>query len=403
MQSTVDLQTPASIDVSGQRTPARITSIDIFRGLTMMVMIFVNELDGTKGLPWWTFHAPAKVDAMTYVDMVFPAFLFIVGMSFPLSVKARLRKNSSTAALWLHVIRRTISLVVLGVILANAEKGSRALMGISPNLWGFTALIGAMLFWNVYRGQARIPRAIGLVLIVAMFAIFRRTTPSGQVAWIDISYWEILGLIGWTYLAMAILYIPTRKWRWAPITWFVLLLLLNCFTVAKWIAWPDRLPFYFWPFNSGAFVLISMAGVITSQIFLTGEEGYGRKALPALIFGIALAIAGWLLIPLGISKIRATPTWCLLSAASSVLIFAALYWICDVKRWTRWASFVRPAGANTLTTYLLPDLYYFAFAAMAFTSALAYGLPGVLKTVVFTGLMLALSALVTRIGIRLQL
>ena len=74
---------------SGTIAAPRVVSIDIFRGLTMAVMIFVNELSGVRGLPWWTYHALADVDVMTYVDMVFPFFLFSVGMSLPLSVSQR--------------------------------------------------------------------------------------------------------------------------------------------------------------------------------------------------------------------------------------------------------------------------------------------------------------------------
>ena len=61
----------------------RIFSIDAFRGVTILVMIFVNELAGVGGLPAWTKHAEADANTMTYVDVVFPAFLFIVGMSVP--------------------------------------------------------------------------------------------------------------------------------------------------------------------------------------------------------------------------------------------------------------------------------------------------------------------------------
>ena len=111
-------------------------SIDIFRGLTIAVMIFVNELAEVRGLPWWTYHAHANQDVMTYVDMVFPFFLFIVGMSMPLSVEQRLKRNPSMAKLWLHVIVRSLSLLVLGLILANAEKADGARMGMSGNVWG---------------------------------------------------------------------------------------------------------------------------------------------------------------------------------------------------------------------------------------------------------------------------
>ena len=68
----------------------RILSIDAFRGITILVMIFVNELAGMRDIPQWMKHMPADADAMTFVDMVFPAFLFIVGMSIPFAINSRL-------------------------------------------------------------------------------------------------------------------------------------------------------------------------------------------------------------------------------------------------------------------------------------------------------------------------
>src|SRR5665213_1621546 len=92
-----------SVDGAGEVVVTRIQSIDIFRGITLAVMIFVNDLDGTKNLPWWTFHAKANWDVMTYVDMVFPVFLFLVGMSLPIAIETRLRRNPSLLSLWGHV------------------------------------------------------------------------------------------------------------------------------------------------------------------------------------------------------------------------------------------------------------------------------------------------------------
>src|SRR4051794_30544504 len=131
-------------------TASRVLSIDIFRGLTIAVMIFVNELAEVRGLPWWTYHAHGNQDAMTYVDMVFPFFLFIVGMSMPLSIEQRLKRNPSIMRLWLHVIVRSLTLLVLGLILANAEKADAARMGMKGTVWALAALIGAGLYLNVY-------------------------------------------------------------------------------------------------------------------------------------------------------------------------------------------------------------------------------------------------------------
>jgi heparan-alpha-glucosaminide N-acetyltransferase len=398
------------VAAAGRAVSPRLASIDIFRGLTMVVMIFVNDLSGVKGLPWWNYHMPENANGMTYVDMVFPAFLFILGMSIPLAVEQRLQKGASIGQLWWHVVLRTFSLLVLGLILANAWKGDRRLMRLDDDAWTLIALLGAVLFWSVYGRSERysllfrVLKFSGLALMIAMFAIFRRTTDDGHVAWIDTSYWEILGLIGWSYLAVSILYIPTRKRRWAPLAWFVALLLLNVLTAAKWITFPDRLPFYLWPFESGALASIAMAGVVTSTIFLreTRWRTFREKAIPALLFAGSVLAAGWILMPLGISKIRATPSWCLYSVGSSVLLFTALFWVCDVKKHTGWAAFVRPAGANTLLTYLLPDLYYSAFGGLL-GSRFETGWSGVARSVVFSGVILAAAAVLTRWKVRMQL
>jgi predicted acyltransferase len=116
----------------------------------MAVMIFVNALAEVRGLPWWTSHAHAWEDRMTYVDMVFPFFLFAAGMSMPLAVTQRLKRNPSTVALCLHILSRVLGLLVLGFILANAEKADPAKMMIRGGPWALLGLLCMMLFLNVY-------------------------------------------------------------------------------------------------------------------------------------------------------------------------------------------------------------------------------------------------------------
>src|SRR5690606_16354058 len=57
-------------------------------------------------------------------------------------------------------------------------------------------------------------------------------------------------------------------------------------------------------------------------------------------------------------KIYATPTWGLYSASICCLVFAALYWVMDVKKRTRWANFLTPAGENPLLVYILPGIAF---------------------------------------------
>jgi heparan-alpha-glucosaminide N-acetyltransferase len=407
-----------SPDYSARVTPSgiapRVVSIDIFRGLTIAVMIFVNALPEDAGLPWWTYHAHANEDLMTYVDVVFPIFLFIVGMSLPLSVSQRSKRDSSAPALWLHVFLRALSLVVLGLILANAEKADPARMGMSGSIWALLGLAGAALYLNIYPKSVRFPayslilRVAGLAGAAMLLAIFRRTAHNGQAAWIDFSYPEILGLIGLSYFAAAILYIPTRRWKWAAAVWFALLVALCALSTARTIAFPGHLPLYFWPFGNGAMACIIMAGVVTSQIFLDTD----RRPLPAramtlaVVFGLLMLAAGWAFTPLGISKIRATPTWCLYSIGASVLIFTLFYWVCDVNQRRGWAFLLRPAGSNTLLTYLLPDFWYFLLASLGITyldTHFSHGWPAVVKTLFFTLFILVIAKALTKLKVRLQL
>jgi len=404
---------PTASQATGAST-SRVVSIDIFRGLTMAVMIFVNAVAEVRGLPWWTNHAHAWEDRMTYVDMVFPFFLFAAGMSMPLAVTQRLKGNRSTFALCLHIVSRVLGLLVLGFILANAEKADPAKMALSGGSWALLGLLSMMLFLNVYPRWERFPayaivlRFIGLAGAVVLLAVFRRTTHSGQTAWLDPSYPEILGLIGYTYLAVAFLYLLTRRWRWAPALWFVLLVGLCASSTARLVAFPVRLPLYFWPFGNGALACIMMAGVVTCILFLGTDQRPSPRFSIGMAAGFALLtlLAGAALTPLGISKIRATPTWSLYSVGAAILLFIALYWLCDLKRWTAWTFPLRSAGSNTLLTYLLPDLWYFLLVSFGITyldSHWNMGAQGVIKSLVFTAIILALSALLTRSKVRLQL
>src|SRR3954464_1813518 len=99
----------------------RITSIDILRALTMVLMIFVNDLWSLKNIPGWLEHVERGVDGIGLADVVFPAFLFIVGLSLPYAIDNRRKKGDTNGQLVMHVLTRTIALLVMGVYLVNGE------------------------------------------------------------------------------------------------------------------------------------------------------------------------------------------------------------------------------------------------------------------------------------------
>lgn len=377
----------------------------------MLVMVFVNDLADVHGLPWWTYHMLPGVNGMTYVDVVFPSFLFILGMAIPLAVRKRLKAGDTMPRLWGHILLRTFSLVVLGLVLANVGKVDSKLTGIHSGPWGTLALVGAILLWNVYPaagGRQLLYRTLkyaGLILLVAMFVIFRRTAADGHVAWLDFGYWEILGLIARAYLAACLLYIPLRRKPWAPMAIFVGLTALNVASRLGWVGFLRHIPYAIWPFDAGELPSIAIAGVVASTIFLDSSlaQSFKAKALWALGYAAILLGAGWLLLPFGVSKNAATPSWCLFCSGISVLLFLALYWLADVRRITGWAAILKPAGSNTLLTYLLPDLFYFAVGASVTPFLWNSGWPGVARSVIFTFAILGVSGLLTKLRLRMQL
>src|ERR1051325_8656502 len=101
----------------------RIISIDALRGFVMFMMIFVNDLAGAgRIVPDWMVHFSDRhhgVSGMTFVDLVFPAFLFIVGMSVPLALGGRTAKGQPLWTTLTHVATRTLSLLFVGILMVH--------------------------------------------------------------------------------------------------------------------------------------------------------------------------------------------------------------------------------------------------------------------------------------------
>jgi heparan-alpha-glucosaminide N-acetyltransferase len=387
----------------------RIASIDIFRGLTVLVMVFVDNLDFVKGLPWWTYHMPRETNGMTYVDMVFPAFLFVMGMSIPIAVERRIAENDSRGKIWLHIAARSLSLVALGLFIANGPQVDRQQTRISAVWWDFLGFAGIALFWGVFRSSSadgrlsRVARYGGLFLLAILAIVFRRTTQDGHVAWLDFSDWEILGLLGWAYLLVGSLYLLFKKNVVALAASLALLCALNVLSTAGWFAWLKRFPPYVQPFEAGL-SSITMAGLLAALILLKGTlaGSIRTKALLALSYAALLAGTAWLLTPFGISKLRDTPAWCLYCAAANTLLLLLLYWIADVQRWTKWAGLIEPVGANALLAYMLAYMAYFIPALFRLTADGTEGWYGVVRSLRFTALVLAVTVVITRFKFRLQ-
>src|SRR5258708_22923999 len=119
---------PVDTAKSAAPTP-RITSIDALRGFVMFTMIFVNDVAGApkRLVPDWMVHFSDRHrggSGMTFVDLVFPGFLFIVGMSIPFALGSRLDKGEPAWKTFLHILVRTISLPALRILMVHETPSS---------------------------------------------------------------------------------------------------------------------------------------------------------------------------------------------------------------------------------------------------------------------------------------
>ncbi|MCK5280498.1 MAG: DUF5009 domain-containing protein, partial [Cyclobacteriaceae bacterium] len=160
------------------KSGGRILSVDIFRGITILVMVFVNDVASVKGLPWWTYHIGSGEQGITYVDVVFPAFLFIVGMAIPLAIKKRKSKGDTLLKLLLHTVIRSLSLVAIGLLIMNGRQVDPSATGISYAAWNVLMFIGVILLWNLYpkaEGKKKLLFTVlkwtGLALLIVLLVI----------------------------------------------------------------------------------------------------------------------------------------------------------------------------------------------------------------------------------------
>ncbi|HEY9049658.1 MAG TPA: DUF5009 domain-containing protein [Ohtaekwangia sp.] len=388
-------------------TTQRILSIDAFRGITILVMIFVNELAGVQGIPAWMKHMPANADAMTFVDVVFPAFLFIVGMSIPFAINNRVAKGDNLGQVQLHILFRTIGLLVLGVFMVNAEGGyNEQAMALPIALWSLLFYAGVIIIWNVYSSQSKttvyILRGTGVALLLILAWLYRGGEDGSQT--LTPQWWGILGLIGWAYLATCIIYQIVRGNLFG-----ILIMIAVCIGIygagkspsgeASWIAGLG---------GHATHTAIALCGMAVSLMFFDQKLKLDqtKRFLVVIVFAAIVFAVGFLLRPYyTISKIYATPTWALYSAGICTIIFTILYVIVDLQKINGWTSFFKPAASNPLLTYIIPFIVY-AFMQLVhihWPSVFYQGAAGILWSAVYAVLVMTAVTGLNKMKIRLQL
>lgn len=345
---------------------SRIASLDAFRGFVILAMTFVNYLGGVSGVPAWLQHVDGGVDGYTFVDLVFPGFLFMVGMSIPLSLERRLASKAAGWPILGRIIVRAAMLILLGLILGNEDMYDAVATGVPKDVWYLCVPLSVLALWATWPFSRKVTiflKVLGGAAVLWLLLVFRGLDAEKHVVWLQHAnsdcQFGILGMIGWGYLICSLVYLFQRGNRPA-------LMGSLGFMIAIYMGWRHgrlemlaRLSEYVnvgQLFGSTAAVV--MAGVIVGTLFAGTKKLNPHYRLRFMVgFGVLLVAAGYLVRPLhGISKIQMTDAYALVSAGVACLSFAGFYIAMDMAKIRGGFGFLIPVGQNALMAYLLPDI-----------------------------------------------
>lgn len=342
----------------------RLSSIDILRAITMVLMIWVNDFWTLSDISKWLEHANATEDYLGFSDIIFPIFLFIVGLSIPFAIKNRLDKGDSKFSIAKHIIIRSVSLLLIGFYMVNYETAHNESIFIGTNFWELLMALAVVLIWTNWKispiNKKWYPylQILGFGILLFLAIIYKGGEDGST--WMTPQWWGILGLIGWAYIINALVYLYSKG---STIIMTLLWLLFNLLAILDHSNLSidfGILSTYFSPILTGTIPAFTTAGIVATLLFTKMYKlNVKWSYLSIITLGILNLIFGlttrsiW-----GISKIQGTPSWLGICTGIGFLLFAVLYYIADAKKITNWAKIIAPAGTATLTCYMIPYFIY---------------------------------------------
>jgi len=267
----------------------RIITIDILRGITIFAMILCANIGYNSDLPAWMFHAQTPpptyafnpdVPGITWVDLVFPFFLFTMGAAFPLAMRKRLENGTGRWAVTGSLFRRWLTLTIFAIVLGNAYKiGSSTRPEIVKGL--FSIGLWAVMFMSLVRlkdeRKCRLINNTGLFLLVVMSVL------SVDYLGITLSRWSsdiIIMILANIAIFGGLIWMFTKdnlRLRWLILLFIIALKALSSYTPQA-LAWVPSLAgigwFFSWSFLQ--YLVIAIAGSIAGDMLLNHSRS-GEK------------------------------------------------------------------------------------------------------------------------------
>jgi predicted acyltransferase len=309
----------------------RLLSLDVFRGATIAGMVLVNT-PGNGSVSFAQLRHAAW-NGWTFTDMIFPFFLFAVGVAMTFSFARRVDEGADRLKLMGHVVRRAAVIFALGLIVNGFPFGLIPGTGFSLSTWRIPGVL---------------QRIAVCYLIVSTIFLFSRLR--AQVLW-------TAGLLAAYWLAVMLIPVPGYGAGFLEpqgnLLWYVDSTLLTGHTWV-WAPAPGFDP-------EG---IISTIPAISTMLFgvlaghwLRSQRPGVQKAGGLIVAGVPLLVLGLLLDTwLPINKNMWTSSYVLLMAGWASGVLGILYWAIDVRDLRRWATPFVILGMNAIAVYVASEL-----------------------------------------------
>lgn len=331
-------------DAASSASPAgRLLSLDVFRGLTIAGMVLVNNAGS-----WNAVYPPlahAKWDGWTPTDLIFPFFVFIVGVAIPLAFEKRKQQGGNQRDLYLKIFRRTALIFGLGL------------------------LLNAFPYTLEKLQHLRIPGVLQRIALCYFFAslIFLKSKVRTQVivaAALLVVYWLAMKLIAAPGYAIGDLTMEGSLASWVDRT------LLPGHTY-KPLYDPEGL------FSTIPAVSTALFGVLAGQWLMQRREGF-EKVAGLFVVGAMCVVTGyawdW---TFPINKALWTSSYVMFTGGLALQLLALCYWTIDLKEHKRWAQPLVVFGVNALALYVFSSLMFKTLLVIPATKL--DGTPGTLR------------------------
>lgn len=327
---------------------SRLMSVDALRGFDMFLIIgggaifngFANAVGGPFLEALRPQFAHVRWAGLHFWDLIWPLFMFIVGVSIPLSIERRRAMGAAKRTLYLHALRRAGILFVLGMML----QGGLLEWDLAKLRPCFSVLHGI---------------AAGYLIAVAVVMELRPKMQGIVIAVFLLLYWALLELVPVPGLGAGVL---TREGNLA--IW------VDRMMLGRFHAGPNT-----WFLSYLGFASSVLLGALAGRLLMSsGAEK--TKVLALTGAGVACVALG-LLWSLGfpIIKLLWTSSFVLVSGGFGFLMLALFYWIIDVQGYRRWAFCFTVIGMNSLAAYVATSLFNFKLIGNIFVGKLLPRIP----------------------------